>query len=136
MRERMAMRERMEGVRASRAGGVFLAAAGVLAAALAVAVPARAQRERPALHVTGYVIDAELDPATHHLTATAVVSFTPPANQDVANFGFHPALKLTKVTDDAGTVLTGDRSADGGIRITPAKPFVNSAHGPIRPVCK
>jgi hypothetical protein len=28
------------------------------------------------------------------------------------------------VTDDAGKVLTGDRSADGGIRITPTTPFV------------
>jgi hypothetical protein len=42
----------------------------------------------------------------------------------VVTFTFHPALKLTKVTDDAGKVLTGDRSADGGIRITPTTPFV------------
>ncbi len=31
----------------------------------------RAQRERPALNITGYVIDAELDTTAHHLTATA-----------------------------------------------------------------
>jgi hypothetical protein len=117
------MRERVEGVRASRVWGFFLAAAGVVAAGLAIAVPAQAQRERPALHVTGYVIDAELDPATHHLTATAVVSFTPPANQDVATFGFHPALKITKITDESGKVLDGERTADGSIRVTPGQPF-------------
>jgi tetratricopeptide (TPR) repeat protein len=74
--------------------------------------------------IQGYVIDAELDPTAHHLTATAAVTFTAPQTADVVTFGFHPALKLTKVTDDAGKVLTGDRSADGGIRISPATPFV------------
>jgi tetratricopeptide (TPR) repeat protein len=102
---------------------VFLAAAGVLAGVLAVAIPAEAQRERPALHVTGYVIDAELDPATHHITATAKVTFTPPANQDVATFGFHPALKIDKITDENGKVLDGERTADGSVRVTPSTAF-------------
>jgi tetratricopeptide (TPR) repeat protein len=102
---------------------VFLAAAGVLAGVLAVAIPAQAQRERPALHVTGYVIDAELDPATHHITATAKVTFTPPANQDVATFGFHPALKIDKITDENGKVLDGERTADGSVRVTPSTAF-------------
>jgi len=74
--------------------------------------------------IQGYVIDAELDPSAHHLKATAVVTFTAPETADVVTFGFHPALKLTKVTDAAGKLLTGDRSADGAIRITPATPFV------------
>ncbi len=38
-------------------------------------------------------------------------------------FGFHPALKVTKITDDTGKLLTGERSADGTIRVTPAAPF-------------
>jgi hypothetical protein len=88
------------------------------------AVPTAAQRERPALNITGYVIYAELATATHHLTATAVVSFTAPANLDVVNFGFHPALKITKITDERGKVLDGERTADGSIRVTPAAPFV------------
>ena len=101
-------------------------ALGLLAAAWAgmAVVPAAAQRERPALNITGYVIDAELDTATHHLTATAVVSFTAPANLDVVSFGFHPALKVTKITDESGKVLDGERTADGSIRVTPAAPFV------------
>jgi aminopeptidase N len=88
------------------------------------ALPAAAQRERPALNITGYVIDAELDTTAHHLTAKAVVSFTPPPSQDVVTFGFHPALKVTKITDEAGKVLDGERTADGGIRVTPNTPFV------------
>ena len=89
-----------------------------------MAVPAAAQRaERPALNITGYVIDAELDTATHHLTAKAVVSFTAPPNMDVVNFGFHPALKITKITDENGKLLDGERMADGSIRVTPSAPF-------------
>ncbi len=76
------------------------------------------------LAIQGYVIDAELDPTTHHLSAKAQVTFTAAENSDVVSFGFHPALKLTKVSDDAGKLLTGDRSADGAIRIAPVTPFV------------
>ena len=97
-----------------------LLAAGLMAASAA----AQSSNATRRMTIQGYVIDAEIDPAAHHLTATAVVTFTAPETADVVTFGFHPALKLTKVTDDGGTVLTGDRSADGGIRITPAKPFV------------
>ena len=92
-------------------------------AALA-ALPALAQRERPALNITGYVIDAELDTATHHISATAAVSFTAPANMEVVNFGFHPALKIAKITDDGGKLLDGERTADGSIRVTTPAPFV------------
>ncbi len=84
-------------------------------------IPARAQTR---MAIQGYVIDAELDPAAHHLAATVVVTFTAPENADVVTFGFHPALKLSKITDDAGKLLSGDRSADGAIRVTPSGPFV------------
>jgi len=43
----------------------------------------------------------------------------------MVSFGFHPALKITKITDDNGALLTGERSADGTLRVTPATPFVN-----------
>jgi hypothetical protein len=99
-----------------------LAALGALG--LLVAAPAVAQRERTGLNITGYVIDAELDTATHHLTATAVVSFTAPPSLSVINFGFHPALKVTKIADDNGKLLDGERTADGGIRVTASDAFV------------
>jgi hypothetical protein len=106
---------------ATRAAFALLTAAfGALAA-----LPAAAQVARPALNITGYVIDAELDTATHHLTATAQVTFTAPANLDVVTFGFHPALKVTKITDDSGKLLEAERTADGSIRVTAGTPFVD-----------
>jgi aminopeptidase N len=93
-------------------------------ALLALAPTARAQRERPGLLISGYVIDAELDPATHHLSAKTTVTFTAPASLEVVTFGFHPALKLTKITDPVGTLITGERSPDGSIRVTSPTPFV------------
>jgi predicted negative regulator of RcsB-dependent stress response len=97
----------------------------LLLAGLALALPLAAQRpQRPELNVTGYVIDAELDTTTHHLAAKAVVTFTAPATMDVVNFGFHPALKITKITDDTGKLLDGERTADGAIRVTPSAAFV------------
>jgi tetratricopeptide (TPR) repeat protein len=97
----------------------------VFVAALALAVPRlAAQRiERATLNITGYVIDAEIDTATHHLTAKATVTFTAPENSDIVSFGFHPALKITKIADASGKVLTGERSADGTVRVAPATPI-------------
>jgi len=44
-------------------------------------------------------------------------------NSEVVSFGFHPALKVTKITDESGKLLTGERTADGTIRVTPPAPF-------------
>jgi predicted negative regulator of RcsB-dependent stress response len=97
----------------------------VLVAAL-TATHAMAQRsERATLDITGYVIDAELDTTAHHIAAKAQVTFTAPESADEVSFGFHPALKLIKITDDAGKLLTGERLADGTIRVAPSKPFVS-----------
>ena len=98
-----------------------LAALALLALA---ALPLAAQRtERPALNITGYVIDAEIDSTTHHLAAKTTVAFTAPPTLEMASFGFHPALKVTSITDDSGKLLTGERTADGTIRVTPSAPF-------------
>jgi aminopeptidase N len=103
----------------------MLTVAGMLACALWVVAPAAAQRpERTTLAVQGYVIDAEIDTLSHHLTAKAVVTFTAPENSEVVSFGFHPALRIDKITDESGKLITGDRSADGTVRVTPAAPFV------------
>jgi tetratricopeptide (TPR) repeat protein len=111
------MRRRVTTLRVKSSWPLLFAVVGFLAA------PAIAQRERPTLHITGYVIDAELDPSAHHIVATATVSFTAPPALDVVNFGFHPALKISKITDENGKVLDGERTADGSIRITPSAPF-------------
>jgi tetratricopeptide (TPR) repeat protein len=101
-----------------------LAAASTLFALLLIATLARGQRpERASLNITGYVIDAELETTAHHIAAKTVVSFTAPENAEMVSFGFHPALKVTKISDEAGKLLTGERSADGTIRVAPGAAF-------------
>ena len=119
-------RNGLSGCTVSPRRGLFaLLVAGLTLAGCALALPLAAQRpQRPELDVTGYVIDAEIDTTTHHLAARAVVTFTAPATMDVVTFGFHPALKITKITDDSGKLLDGERTADGAIRVTPSAPFV------------
>jgi aminopeptidase N len=103
----------------------FISGLGLVSAGLLLAVSAHAQRsERAQLDVTAYNINAEIDTATHHLQAVTAVTFTAPENAEIVSFGFHPALKVTKITDDAGKLLTGERSADGTIRVTPGSPIV------------
>jgi tetratricopeptide (TPR) repeat protein len=101
----------------------MLAAVGLVCALIIAPLSAQS----PALTISGYFIDAELDPANHHLTAKAVVSFTAPESAEsnstqTVSFGLNPALKLTRISDEAGTVLAGERTTDG-IRIAPAAPF-------------
>jgi hypothetical protein len=92
------------------------AAAGrVLAAAIlalcALAVPALAAPVRPQLNITGYVITADLNPDTNHLTATADVTFTALEDLTQPTFELNNGLNITKLTDDTGTTLNAERLA-------------------------
>ncbi len=127
------VRRRVSNLRFGQRPGVFPAFFGGLAmvlglawtAAVPLAAPARAQEfQQPALHITNYVINAVLDPSAHHISATAQVTFTAPPNLDVVTFGFHPALKITNITDASGNQLNGERTADGSVRVISNKPFV------------
>jgi hypothetical protein len=108
-----------------------------LSCALLLATPLAArppERSVPALTISGYVIDAEIDPATHHLAATAVVSFTAPENAvpedggagkaESVSFSLNPALKVAAISDEAGHPLASERTAGGILRVTPIAPFV------------
>ncbi|MDE3063137.1 MAG: tetratricopeptide repeat protein [Acidobacteriota bacterium] len=98
--------------------------AGIFALVLSAVAPVAAQRaERTTLNITAYSIDAEIDTATHHITARTAVTFTASDSAPDVSFGFHPALKVIQITDDAGKVLTGERLADGTIRVTPVTPI-------------
>jgi aminopeptidase N len=95
-----------------------------LIAALPFASPrAVAQAQRPAINITAYNIDAELDPDAHTLKATAKVTFTALQAVDTAVFQLHGALKVDKVTDAAGAVLSGERGTDATIRLTLPTPM-------------
>ncbi len=74
---------------------------------------------RPQLRVTGYVITADLDPAVHHLTATAAVTFT--ALEDLTSpiFELNNGLQITKVTDASGKPLQSERlTGNSTVRFT------------------
>ncbi len=60
-----------------------------------------------------------------------MVTFTAPASAELVSFGFHPALKVNTIVDEGGKVLTGERSADGTIRVAPLTPFVQGQPGAL-----
>ncbi|HVJ09765.1 MAG TPA: tetratricopeptide repeat protein [Acidisarcina sp.] len=90
---------------------------------LALAAPLLAA-EKPNFQINGYVIDADLDPVSHHLTATARVNFTALETADTVVFQLHNALKVNKVTEgSSSTALSGERGQDSTIRIAPRVPL-------------
>jgi hypothetical protein len=76
------------------------------------------------MQITGYVINADLDPAVNRLTATADVTFT--ALEELANptFELNNGLQVTKATDAKGQTLQYDRLTNNStVRFTPATPL-------------
>jgi predicted negative regulator of RcsB-dependent stress response len=100
----------------ARVASIALALFGV------TAIAARAQ-EKPALNITGYRIDATLNPAAHSLTAVTSVTFTALQPAPVIQFQLHGALKVDKVTDEAGDTLNGQRGPNATVLVTPAAPL-------------
>ncbi len=76
--------------------------AGLLALAL-LAWPAigRAQTLEPRFEVTRYIIEAELFPSTHILSARSRIEFLPNADLTTLAFELHSALRVEKVVDAA-----------------------------------
>ena len=74
--------------------------------------------DKARLHVEDYVIDAEIVPKTHHLTARAKVRFTAVEDLNFASFELHNALRPSKVLDANGKALSAERvSQDNAIRV-------------------
>lgn len=78
---------------------------------------------KPPIDITGYKIDATLNPAKHTLDATTAVTFTANQAVPVAEFQLHGALTVNKVTDADGTSLNGQRGPNETILVTPAAPL-------------
>ena len=89
---------------------------------LASALPAA--ESLPPIDVTGYVIDAQVNPATHALEARAKVTFTANQASDAAQFELNGALQIEKVLDASGASLNGERGANTSVRVTPQQPLV------------
>jgi aminopeptidase N len=103
----------------------------VLASVLGLAGPNLFAAERPSINVTGYVIDAQLDPAQHTLKATARVTFTATDNVTSAVFELHNSLKVENVTDDHGHTLSGERGPNATIDVALPSPLSKGASATV-----
>jgi tetratricopeptide (TPR) repeat protein len=82
-----------------------------------ISVPSWAA-EKMRLRVDDYQIDAELAPHTHKITARAKVKFTALEDLSIVTLELHNALRVTKVVDAAGKLLTAERvTQDSTIRV-------------------
>jgi aminopeptidase N len=79
--------------------------------------------ERPNINITGYVIDAQLDPADHTLKATAKVTFTATDTINAAVFELHNALKVENVADAQGHQLSGERGPNATVSVALPSPL-------------
>ena len=80
------------------------------------------------MQITGYVINADLDPAVNRLTATADVTFT--ALEELTNptFELNNGLQVTKATDQQGKPLEFERLTNNNtVRFTLATPVPKGA---------
>jgi aminopeptidase N len=76
------------------------------------------------MQVTGYVINADLDPAANRLTATAAVTFTALEDLNSVSFELNNGLQLSKLTDAANKPLQSERLTNNStVRITLANPL-------------
>ena len=87
------------------------------------AIPARQQ-----INVTGYVIKADLDPATGRLNATVTVNFATLEDLTSVVFGLNNGLQITALTSADKATLTPERNAaDSTVRVGLATPLAKAA---------
>jgi peptidase M1-like protein/tetratricopeptide repeat protein len=90
----------------------------LLSAFFFLCVPAWAA-EKVHFHADDYQIDAVLNPHDHKIAARAKVKITALEDLNIAVFHLHNDLRLTKVTDATGKLLTVDRMPqDSSVRVT------------------
>ncbi len=103
------------------------AAMACFAVVLPLALPAHAA-DKMRLRVSDYQIDAELTPHTHKLVARAKVKFTALEDLSVATFELHNDLRVTRVTDESGKLLSAERvTQDSTVRVQLAKDLPKDA---------
>ncbi len=85
---------------------------------LALTAGVGAQEKRSRIEVQKYTIDADVNPRTQAITATAKIEFTPLEATDAVIFELNNALTVSKAVDQQGQPLAVGRSApDFTIRI-------------------
>ena len=89
-----------------------------------LATPLLAAPTRPQLQVTGYVINADLDPSVNRLSATAAVTFTALEDLTAPIFELNNGLQITKVTDANRKPLEAERLTNNStVRFSLANPI-------------
>jgi len=102
------------------AGRTIVRAALLTLSLLAVLLPIPTLRaaEKPRIKAEDYTIEAKVSPQSHKLTARAIVKFVALDDISIATFELHNALRVTRVTDEHGTVLPAERvSQDSTVRV-------------------
>ena len=86
--------------------------------------PLWAAPARPQLQITGYVINADLDPSVNRLSATAAVTFTALEDLTAPVFELNNGLQITKVTDAGKKPLDAERLTNNStVRFSLATPI-------------
>jgi aminopeptidase N len=98
----------------------------VLTALMGLAAPHLSAAERSNINITGYVINAQLDPAQHTMKATARVTFTATDTVSSAIFELHNALKVDSVADGHNQ-LSGERGPNATISVALPNPISKGA---------
>jgi len=78
---------------------------------LALALCVFGQEKRSRIEVQNYTIDADINPRTQSLSATAKISFTPLETANDVTFELNNALSVSKVVDQRGQSLQTSRNA-------------------------
>jgi hypothetical protein len=84
--------------------------------------------DRSRVKAEDYVIDAEIVPKTHRLTARAKVKFIALDEINFASFELNNGLRVTKVLDANGRVLPSERiTADNAVRVSFPAPLAKGS---------
>ncbi len=122
----MRVYERM-GFRGQGRGAMRIAVAALIVLSVVVGPAWRRALGAPVrqqLNVTGYVIDADLDPALGKLTATAEVTFTALEDLTTVSLELNNGLAITRLTDKSGAALNSERlTPNSTVRITLPTPI-------------
>jgi len=107
---------------------ICIASSLLVALLCALALPAHAAPAHPLLNVAGYVIHADLDPATGKLSATADVTFTALDDLTTASFELNNGLSVTALTDNTGLALNSERlTPNFTVRVTLPTPLAKGS---------
>jgi len=97
---------------------------GALTALAAIGVWVAHAAEKPRIRAEDYRIEATVWPQAHKLAARAAVKFVALDDVTIASFELHNALRITKITDQRGNVLSPERvPQDSSVRVPLSSPM-------------